>query len=88
MNSYRMADPAHSSTSPGISSKPPKQHGNGADESNQRHYFIPDDWAMDGSLDLCCMTADGTLIYPRDDKVVMIKASLNTPAFRRGSSNY
>ncbi|KAL9597144.1 MAG: hypothetical protein Q9179_004364 [Wetmoreana sp. 5 TL-2023] len=88
VSSYKMVDFAHQSASPGISSKPLKHHGNEGDEFIQRHYFIPSDWAMGGSLDLCCMTADGTLIYPRDDKVSMIKANLNRPAFRRGSSAF
>ena len=83
VSSYKMV---HQAPSPGILSKLPKHHGNEGDEPVQRHYFLPDDWAMGGSLDLCCMTADGTLIYPRDDKVSMIKANLNRPAFRRGSS--
>ena len=88
VSSYRMVDFARQSASPGISSKLPKHHGNEGDEFVQRHYFVPDDWAMGGSLDLCCMTADGTLIYPRDDKVSMIRADLNRPAFRRGSSAF
>ena len=85
VNSYKMVDFAHQSASSGISSMTSKYHGNEGDELVQRHYFVPDDWAMGGSLDLCCMTADGTLIYPRDDKVSMIKADLNRPAFRRGA---
>ena len=88
VSTYKMVDFAHQSASPGISSQAPKHHGNEADESVQRHYFVPDDWAMGGSLDLCCMTADATLIYPRDDKVSLIKANLNRPAFRRGSSAF
>ena len=88
VSSYKMVDFAHQSASPRISSKPPKHHGNDGDEIVLRHYFVPDDWAMGGSLNLCCMTADGTLIYPRDDKVSMIKANLNRPAFRRGSSAF
>ena len=88
VSSYKMVDSARQSASPGTSSKPPKNHGNDGDEIVLRHYFVPDDWAMGGSLDLCCMTADGTLIYPRDDKVSMIKANLNRPTFRRGSSAF
>ncbi|KAI4263424.1 MAG: hypothetical protein L6R42_001427 [Xanthoria sp. 1 TBL-2021] len=88
VNSYKMVGSVYQPASAGTSSKPPKHQGNEGDESVQRHYFIPDDWAMGGSLDLCCMTADGTLIYPRDDKVSMIKANLNRPAFRRGSSAF
>ena len=86
--SYKILDFAHQPGSSGISTKPPERHGDEGDESVQRHYFIPDDWAMGGSLDLCCMTADGTLIYPRDDKVSMIKTNMNRPAFRRGSSAF
>ena len=88
VNSYKMVDFARQPASPGTSSKPPKHHGNDGDEMVLRHYFVPDDWAMGGSLDLCCMTADGTLIYPRDDKVSMIKANLNRPSPRRGSSAF
>ena len=88
VNSYKMVDFEHRSASTGVSSEPPKYHGNERNELVQRHYFIPDDWAMGGSLDLCCMTSDGTMIYPRDDKVSMIKAILNRPAFRRGSSAF
>ena len=86
--SYRIPDFAHQLASTGIASKSAKILGDEGNESLQRHYFIPDDWAMGGSLDLCCMTADGTLIYPRDDKVSMIKANMNRPAFRRGSSAF
>ncbi|KAL8827684.1 MAG: hypothetical protein Q9170_006915, partial [Blastenia crenularia] len=88
VNSYKMVDLAHHSAQPGVSSKPLKHHGNESEGIVQRHYFIPDDWVMGGSLDLCCMTADGTLIYPRDDKVSMIKANLTRPPFRRGSSAF
>ena len=88
INSYKLVDFAHQSAPPEISSKPPKHHGNESDEDVQRHYFVPDDWTIGGSLDLCSMTADGTLIYPRDDKLSMIKAYLNRPAFRRGSSAF
>lgn len=88
VSSYQMVEVAHQLASSGIPSKPPKQQGNDGDELVQRHYFVPDDWAMGGSLDLCCMTADGTLIYPRDDKVSMIKVNLSRPAFRRGSSAF
>ena len=88
VNSYRIVDSAHNSASSSSTSKPPKHYEDGGDELVQRHYFIPDDWAMGGSLDLCCMTADGTLVYPRDDKVSMIQANLARPAFRRGSSAF
>ena len=88
INSYQMVDVAHQSASAGISSELSQHHGNEGGELVQRHYFVPEDWAMGSSLDLCCMTADGTLIYPRDDKVSMIKADLNRPAFRRGSSAF
>ena len=88
VSSYKIVGFAHQSASPGISSKLPKHRGNEGDEPVHRHYFVPDDWAMGDSLDLCCMTADGTLIYPRDDKVSMIKANLNKSAFGRGSSAF
>lgn len=66
VNSYRLTASTLQSTSSAFSSKPLKPHSNEGSEIVQRHYFVPDDWAMCGSLDLCCMTADGTLIYPRD----------------------
>ena len=88
VNSYKMVESAPQSVSPGVSSKPSKHHSHADDGLVQRHYFVPDDWAMGNSLDLCCMTADGTMIYSRDDKVSMIKADLNRPAFRRGSSAF
>ncbi|KAL8861621.1 MAG: hypothetical protein Q9178_002146 [Gyalolechia marmorata] len=88
VNSYKIGDFTHLSTSSGNSLMLPKHHGNEGHGLVQPHYFVPNDWAMGGSLDLCCMTADGTLIYPRDDKVSMIKADLNRPAFRRGSSAF
>lgn len=62
--------------------------GQEPDVSIQKHYFIPDDWATRSSLDLCCMTADGTLIYPRDNKVSMLVTNLNRPSFRRGPSEF
>ena len=85
---YKIDAFAPQSASPRASSRPSRQPSNEGDDSVQRYYFIPDDWAMGGSLDLCCMTADGTLFYPRDDKVSMIKADLSKPAFRRGSSAF
>lgn len=65
-----------------------KHVDNEGDDLVQHHYFVPEDWAMGGSLDLCYMTADGTLVYPRDDKVSMIKAELSRPAWHRGSSTF
>ncbi|KAM0802252.1 WD40 repeat-containing protein [Usnea florida] len=88
VSSYKMVDFGHQSASAGISSKPPEHHGKEGDKFVQRHYFVPDDWITGGSLDLCCMTADGTLIYPRDDKVSMVRADLNRPALWRGSSAF
>ena len=88
VKSYKMTDTAQQSAPAAASSKSSKKESIESDEIVQRHYFVPDDWVMSGSLDLCSMTADGTLIYPRDDKVSMIKANLNSPAFRRGSSAF
>ena len=84
VKSYKMVEIDLQSSS----SRPSVQNGNTGDEVVQRHYFVPDDWAMGASLDLCCMKADGTLLYPREDKLSMIKANLNRPAFRRGSSAF
>ncbi|KAL8911480.1 MAG: hypothetical protein Q9171_003341 [Xanthocarpia ochracea] len=53
VNSYKMVDFTHQSASSGILPMPSKHHGNESDELVQRHYFLPDDWAMGGSLDLC-----------------------------------
>ncbi|KAI4186814.1 MAG: hypothetical protein L6R41_003235 [Letrouitia leprolyta] len=88
VNSYKMVESVSQPASARLTSKPPRNLSSEGDELTQRHYFIPDDWAMGGSLDLCCMTADGILVYPRDDKLSMIKANLNRPAFRRGSSAF
>lgn len=85
VNSYKMGSVGHHSAASEASSKPSMQNG---DESSQRHYFVPNDWALGESLDLCCMTADGTLVYPRDGKLSLIKADLRKPAFRRGSSAF
>ncbi|KAL8959671.1 MAG: hypothetical protein Q9193_003504 [Seirophora villosa] len=86
LNSYKMVEAVYQPAAAGISSKSSKHPGNEGDELFQRHLFVPDDWATGGSLDLCCMTADGTMIFPRDDKISIIKANLNRRAFRRGSS--
>lgn len=86
VSSCKIIDFETQSASLAISSNLLRHHGNEGDEFVQRHYFVPDDWAMGGSLDLCCITVDGILIYPRDDKLSIIKATLNRPAFRRGSS--
>jgi WD40 repeat protein len=47
----------------------------------KRHYFIPRDWMSTDGLELCCMMPDGTLLCPRDDKVAVIRGSLETGDF-------
>lgn len=51
------------------------------DEALKRHYFIPRDWASTESLEQCCMMEDGTLLCPKDDKVAVIKSSLEDAGF-------
>lgn len=47
----------------------------------ERHFFIPRDWATKEGLDLCCLMEDGTLLCPRDDKVAILKSSLELASF-------
>ncbi|KAL8670217.1 MAG: hypothetical protein Q9168_005231 [Polycauliona sp. 1 TL-2023] len=88
VSSYDMLASTDHPAPQSIPAQPSRHYGNEGNEPIRRHYFIPDDWAMSGSLQLCCMTADGTLIYPRDGKVSMIKADLNKSAYCRGSSAF
>lgn len=48
-------------------------------ESYDRFYFIPRDWIGSTSLNNCCLTADGTLFWPKDDHVVLIVSNLDEP---------
>lgn len=38
----------------------------------KRHYFIPRDWLGSASVSQCAVGGDGTLFWPRDDRVVQI----------------
>ena len=85
LSSYKLQDDALEVVFAKSPFKPSEDQGQGNDYAPiQKHYFIPDDWATSSSLDLCCMTADETLIYPRDDKVSLIKTNFNRPSFRHG----
>lgn len=42
----------------------------------QRHYFLPRDWISTESLDQCCMLQDGTVLFPKDGEVAVIKSNL------------
>ncbi|EON63963.1 hypothetical protein W97_03192 [Coniosporium apollinis CBS 100218] len=44
----------------------------------KRHYFIPRDWVSTESLEQCYMTTDGTVPCPRDDRVAVIRSSLDS----------
>lgn len=44
----------------------------------KRHYFIPRDWVSTESLEQCCMMTDGTVLCPRDDRVAVIRSSLDS----------
>lgn len=46
-----------------------------------RHYFIPRDWASSENLEKCCMLEGGTLLCPRDDKIAVVKSSLDIGGF-------
>jgi WD40 repeat protein len=44
----------------------------------KRHYFIPADWINSEALEQCCIMEDGAVLFPRDDKVAVIRSSLIT----------
>ena len=39
-----------------------------------RHYFIPRDWVNSDTLEQCHLLDDGTLLLPRNDRVVIIRS--------------
>jgi len=43
-----------------------------------RHYFVPLNWLGAASMEQCGMSADGTLFWPRDDRVVRVQCDLET----------
>jgi WD40 repeat protein len=51
------------------------------EEPLKRHYFIPRDWASTDSLEQCCVMKDGTFLSPREDKVAVIRNSLEVAGF-------
>lgn len=51
------------------------------DEAIKRHYFIPRDWAGTESLEQCCLLEDGTVLFPRDGEVAVIKSTLGAASF-------
>lgn len=51
------------------------------DELIKRHHFIPRDWAGTESLEQCCMLEDGTLLFPKDGKVAVIKSNFGAADF-------
>jgi WD40 repeat protein/pimeloyl-ACP methyl ester carboxylesterase len=51
------------------------------EDAVKRQYFIPRDWTTTESVELCCMMEDGTLLCPKDDKVAVIRSSLNVVGF-------
>ncbi|KAI0803792.1 hypothetical protein GGR55DRAFT_691409 [Xylaria sp. FL0064] len=42
-----------------------------------RFYFIPRDWVTKDSLEHCALADDGTLFWPKGDRVVLIECSLD-----------
>ncbi len=51
------------------------------DGALKRHYFIPRDWVGTESLEQCCVLEDGTLLFPKDGEVAVIKSSLGAADF-------
>jgi WD40 repeat protein len=53
-------------------------------EALQRFYFIPRDWVGSCSIDHCELTVDGTLYWPKNDRVLRVQCDLDdTPALFR-----
>ncbi|KAL6875968.1 WD40 repeat-containing protein [Trichoderma longibrachiatum] len=48
-------------------------------DSYDRHYFVPREWVGAISFDNCHLAKDGTLFWPRDDKVALIECNLDEP---------
>ncbi|KAI1204936.1 uncharacterized protein F4807DRAFT_300678 [Annulohypoxylon truncatum] len=48
----------------------------GLSDTCRRFYFIPRDWIGQNSVANCVLTEDGTLFWPRDDRVVTIECNL------------
>ena len=56
-------------------------------ESLRRHYFIPRDWTSTNSLQQSCMMKDGTLLFPKDDAVAVVRSALDVGGFWDFRSN-
>lgn len=52
-------------------------HSSPTRELCQRYYFIPRDWVVEESLRNCALAEDGTLFWPRDDRVVRIRCDFD-----------
>lgn len=52
-----------------------------ADETLQRHYFIPRDWVSSECLDQSCLLKDGTFLCAVEDRVAIIKGTLGVGGF-------
>ena len=46
-------------------------------EALHRYYFIPRDWVRNSSLGHCELTADGTLFWPKDDRVLQVQCDFD-----------
>jgi WD40 repeat protein len=51
------------------------------DEALRRHYFIPRDWTSTEGIGQCAMMEDGSLLFPKEDKVAVIRSDLNGSRF-------
>ena len=52
-----------------------------ADETPQRHYFVPRDWVSSEYLDQSCLLKDGTVLCAVEDKVAIMKGPLGMGGF-------
>lgn len=52
-----------------------------ANETPQRHYFVPRDWVSSEYLDQSCLLKDGTLLCAVEDKVAIMKGPLGLGKF-------
>ncbi|RFU28895.1 hypothetical protein B7463_g7457, partial [Scytalidium lignicola] len=50
-------------------------------EAPKHHYFIPRDWVSSNGLEQCCITRDGILLCPKEDKVAVVKNNLEAGSF-------
>lgn len=52
-----------------------------AEDTPQRHYFVPRDWVSSEYLDQSCLLKDGTFLCPVEDKVAIMKGNLGLGVF-------